>query len=71
MNVNRFDQISYISSKKNYIFREIELAIPKIKKIQEGTFRAQKIKNPTLKKSLTFWEIEHSSLKLKKLLYCF
>lgn len=71
MNVTPLIKFLIFPEKKNHIFREIELAIPKIKKIQEGTFRAQKLKNPTLKKSLTFWEIELSSLKLKKLLYCF
>ena len=35
---------------------------------QEGTFRVQKIKEPTLKKFIIFREMELSSPKLKKLL---
>ena len=43
----------------------------KIKKFQGGTFRAQKIKKPTLKKFLIYREMELSSPKLRKLLYFF
>ena len=48
----------------------MEFSSPKIKKIQEGTFRARKIKN-TLKKFLIFWGMELFSPKLKELLYFF
>ena len=41
----------------------------KIKKFQQGTFYARKVKKPTPKKFLIFWEMELASLKLKKLLY--
>ena len=46
----------------------MQLSSPKNKKIQEETFRAQKIKKSTPKKFLTFREIELSSSKLKKTL---
>ena len=64
-------KVSYIFSKAKVflIFWETELSSPKIKKFQEGTFRAQKIKKPNLKKFLIFCEIEHSCRNLKKVFY--
>ena len=49
----------------------MELSSPKIKKFQERTFQAQKIKESTLKKFLIFWEMKRSCSKFKKLLYFF
>ena len=46
----------------------MQLSSPKNKKIQKETFPAQKIKKSTLKKFLTFRQIELSSSKLKKTL---
>ena len=67
-----FEKISYVISKKVFlIFGEREISCPKIKKIQEGTFHAWKIKKSTLKKFPTYQEMELSSPKLKKLLHFF
>ena len=49
----------------------MELSSPKIKKLKEGTFRAQNVKKPTLKKLLIFWEMELFSPKFRKRLYFF
>ena len=47
---------SYVSGNENS---------KKLLRFQEVTFRAQKIRNPTLKKSLIFQKMEPSSRKLK------
>ena len=60
--------LSYFGKQNFLIFPKIELSRWKTKKFQEGTFQVQKVKNPTLKEFLIFWEIEFSSPKLKKLL---
>ena len=52
-----------------YIFREMELSSPKIKKLLEGASGAWKIKKITLKKFLIFQEMELSRHKLKKLIF--
>ena len=46
LNKSYSEEISFIFSEKEFylIFREMELSIHKIKKFQEGTFRAQEIK---------------------------
>ena len=49
----------------------MKLSSLKYKKFQEGTFRARKIKKPTLKTFLIFREMEVSNPKLKKVLYFF
>ena len=53
---------------KSLIFQKMELFSSRIKKFQEGTFHAQKIKKTTLKKFLIIWEMEFSRLELEKLL---
>ena len=47
----------------------MKLSCRKNKRIHEGIFWAQKIKNPTLKKFIILPEIELSCFKLKNLLY--
>ena len=44
----------------------MELSSPKIKKFQEGTFRARQIKKTTLKKFLIIREMELSSPRFRK-----
>ena len=44
----------------------MKLSSLKNKKLQEGTFRARKVKNPSLTKSFIFQEMELSSPILKK-----
>ena len=57
-------KVLIFSQKKVFlIFWVTELFSPKIKKFQEGTFRAWKIKKSTLKRFLTFQEIGLSSPK--------
>ena len=56
----------YFSQKNVFlIYCEMELSSPKIKKFQEETFQARKIKKLTLKIFLTFREMEISSPNLK------
>ena len=62
-------ELSCPKIKEVFIFSKTELCSLKNKKVQEETFRVRKIKIPALKKFLTFWEMELSSLKLKRLLY--
>ena len=60
----RETELFYVFLKKVFlIFYVMELSSPKIKKFQEVTFRARKIKNPALKKFLIFREMELSSSK--------
>lgn len=54
---------------ETFYFEKKELPSPKIKKFQEETFGARKIKKHPFKNFLMFQEMELSSHKLKKLLY--
>ena len=61
--------ILYFGKRNFLIFYGIELSSSTNKKLQERTFRAQKIKKkPTLKKFLIFWKMELCSPKIKKVL---